>query len=328
MKVSVIMSVYNNQDFVSGAIDSILGQTFNDFEFIIINDGSTDETEKIIRRYQKQDDRIVIISQENKGLTRSLNIGIDNAKGEYIARQDADDVSLPQRLKEQVDFLDNNKVIGFAGSSFEMIDEEGIFINFVYIRNQPKKIILRLKHSNIFCHGTMVFRRNLLDKVSGYREFFRYAQDYDLYLRLITNSLPGSVASFLYKKRVSLNSISIQRIELQSAYAELAKTCHKRILKGQDDTQLMNERILSDFKAPLTGDLILLFMNSLYCVKRNELEKARLIIRPQLFPISAQKYKIYLLLIFSYLPKYLRNLLLSVKFNFRKKMLALRLNGK
>ncbi len=123
MKLSVIMPVYNGQDFVSKAIESILGQTFSDFEFIIINDGSTDRTLKILESYQKKDKRIVLLNQENKGIAKSLNRGIAKAKGDYIARQDADDISFPDRLRNQVEFLDNNKDVGFLGCSCEMIDE-------------------------------------------------------------------------------------------------------------------------------------------------------------------------------------------------------------
>lgn len=324
MKVSVIMSVYNNQDSVSEAIDSILGQTFDDFEFIIINDGSTDATEKAILRYQEKDNRIVIINQENKGLTRSLNIGIENAKGEYIARQDADDVSLPQRLKEQVDFLDKNKEIGFAGSSFEMIDEDGRFVDFVYIKNEPEKIKLRLKDRNIFCHGTIVFRCQLLNGVCGYRDFFRFSQDYDLYLRLIEQTYPGSVNNVLYRKRAALGSISIQKIHLQSAYAQLAKRCYESRLAQKDDSCLLNESYLKEIDNPLSYDIILPFMQSLYYVKKNNPKEARSVMKSYFFPFSVGKFKLYLLWFFSYFPAPIRDSLFTVKTNLRKIKLALK----
>ena len=100
--VSVVMSVFNSEEYVSKAIESILNQTFNDFEFIIVNDGSVDGTPDILEKYGKNDKRIKIITHENKGLTKCLNIGINNSSGKYIARQDADDFSYPERIENQV----------------------------------------------------------------------------------------------------------------------------------------------------------------------------------------------------------------------------------
>jgi len=185
MKLSVVMSVYNDSKTVSKAVESILNQTFTDFEFIIINDGSTDNTASIIKDHQRKDKRIVFFNNDNFGLARSLNLGIKNAKGEYIARQDADDISLPDRFKYQIQFLDRNRIIGFVGCNCVIIDTNGSFLNLVQISDNPKKNTSRLKNHNIFCHGSMMFRKELLNKISGYREFFKYAQDYDLYLRLI-----------------------------------------------------------------------------------------------------------------------------------------------
>jgi len=114
-KISVIMSVYNGEKYLREAIESILNQTFRDFEFIIINDGSTDKTSEILSSYN--DPRIVIINNKrNIGLTKSLNKGLKMVKGEYIARQDADDVSLPERLERMVNFLDMNRDVGLLGS--------------------------------------------------------------------------------------------------------------------------------------------------------------------------------------------------------------------
>lgn len=122
-KVSVVMSVYNGEKYLPETIDSILNQTFKDFEFIIINDGSTDKTAKILTSYD--DPRIRIFNQENMGLTKSLNRAISLAKGEYIARMDADDISYPERLKKQVDYLNKNPDIGLVGSKYIRIDKRG-----------------------------------------------------------------------------------------------------------------------------------------------------------------------------------------------------------
>ncbi|MHA1713815.1 MAG: glycosyltransferase, partial [Candidatus Ranarchaeia archaeon] len=122
-KVSVIMSVYNAEKHVKKAIDSILSQTFRDFEFIIINDGSTDRTSEILKSYA--DPRLIVVNQANRGVTQSLNKAIGMARGQYIARMDADDISLPQRLEMQVEFLEEHPEVGLVGTSVITIDEEG-----------------------------------------------------------------------------------------------------------------------------------------------------------------------------------------------------------
>ena len=116
-KISVVMSVYNGQDYLDEAIQSILKQTYKDFEFIIINDGSIDKSLEIIEKYKQQDERIVLISRENKGLIASLNEGIEKARGKYIARMDADDISLPNRFEEQLKIMENDKEIVGCGNN-------------------------------------------------------------------------------------------------------------------------------------------------------------------------------------------------------------------
>src|SRR5665647_1469233 len=120
-KVTVLMSVYNSESFLAEAIDSILGQTFKDFEFLIINDGSKDKSLEIIKNRAKNDPRIRLISRPNKGLVKSLNEGLAKARGEYIARMDSDDISLKTRLKKEVDFLDSHPDVGMVGSNYTII---------------------------------------------------------------------------------------------------------------------------------------------------------------------------------------------------------------
>ncbi|MCK9602789.1 MAG: glycosyltransferase [Candidatus Omnitrophica bacterium] len=327
MKLSVIMSAYDSQKTVAQAIESILAQTFGDFEFIIIDDGSKDNTADIIKDYQTRDKRIAFLRQENLGLTKSLNIGIRSAKGEYVARQDADDISLPERFKYQVELLDKNREIGFTGCSCEIIDDEGKFFDFVCIYNRPEKIMRNLRHNNIFCHGSMMFRRSLLERVSGYREFFKYSQDYDLYLRLIELSLPGSVNKILYRERATLpESISIKNIDLQAAYADLAKKCYKSRLLKKDDTYILNEDVLNATSKIYRDDSVLPFMESLASIKLNDTKKARAAIRPYLPPFRMNKYKLYLLWFFSYMPLFMREAIFKAKNRARKAKMALKLN--
>src|SRR3990172_12530717 len=124
--ITVLMSAYNAEKYLREAIESILNQTFKDFEFIIINDCSTDKTKKIIEEYANKDARIKLINNAtNLGLTKSLNIGLKEARGEYVARLDADDVALPERLEKQYEFMNKNRDITLTGAWAEKIYEEG-----------------------------------------------------------------------------------------------------------------------------------------------------------------------------------------------------------
>jgi len=222
--ISVVMSVYNGKPYLSEAIESILNQTFSDFEFIIINDGSTDDSWQIIKQYAEKDKRIIPITQENIGLTKSLNKGIRVAKGKYIARQDADDISLNERFEKQYDYLKKNQNITFVGCLCEVINNCG---NVLY-KGKDKHFSKRglkkfLSRNNLFMHGEVMFKKSNVVNVGMYREHFQYAQDYDLWLRLIHNYDFVIIPQILYRYRLISESISVSKYESQKYYAELAK---------------------------------------------------------------------------------------------------------
>ena len=173
-KVTVLMSVYNGKRYLREAIDSILDQTFRDFEFLIINDGSTDSSSDIIRSYD--DSRIRLIENEkNIGLTRSLNKGLKLARGEYIARMDADDRSMPERLEKEILFLDKNKNVGLVGTYFLMVNKSGKVLST--FSPGTSGLSEKLLEGNMFGHGSTMFRADCIEKVGYYREEFRSAQD-------------------------------------------------------------------------------------------------------------------------------------------------------
>ena len=303
MKLSVIMSVHNNADSIEAAMVSVLGQGFKDFEFIVVNDGSTDRSAEVIESFRQKDNRVVVITQDNKGLTKSLNIAIKQAKGEYIARQDADDVSLPDRFLSQVDFLDKNKERGFVGCSCEVVDAGGDFLERIYIDDDPQKNIAALGKGNIFCHGSMMFRKDILERSGGYREFFKYAQDYDLYLRLIEFTLPGAVKKVLYQRKVSWGNISAQKAGLQLAYAGLARQCHEKRLSANDDSSLLNETLLLNNNNRAAQDNYSSdFLHALHCLKNNEISDARIILQAYLGLPGLRNFKVRLLWALSYFP--------------------------
>ena len=181
--VTVLMSTYNNEKTVSRAIDSILNQTFTDYEFLIINDASKDRTERVIKRFS--DSRIRIISnKKNLGLTRSLNKGLKEAKGKYLARIDADDISLPKRLEKQVNFLQNNPDFILIGTSFNIINKKGKIIKKVEFNLNPEELYYDLIFQNMFAHSSVLFKLEDVIKLGEYSERLKYAQDYDLWCKL------------------------------------------------------------------------------------------------------------------------------------------------
>ena len=172
--VSVVMPVYNAQKYLNKAIDSILAQTYKDFEFIIINDGSTDNSLQIIKKYQKKDKRIIVKNKKNKGIVAALNDGIKLSRGKYLARMDADDISLPSRFEVQVNFMEKNSKIGVCGTWVEVFGE----INKNYLLKFPinnELLKIRLLFSVPFAHPSIMMRRDLVVQYN-----LQYNKKYDL----------------------------------------------------------------------------------------------------------------------------------------------------
>jgi len=185
--VSVVLPVYNCEKYIAKAIESVLHQTFTDFEFIIINDGSTDHTEEIIRSFS--DPRILYqVNNTNKGLVFTLNKGIDIAKGSYIARMDGDDICLPERFKKQFDYLQLNKEVDILATVVTLIDENEIVsgtwhsdINNVSARDIRKE----LPKDNCIAHPTVMGKTEIIKKYK-YNHTQSQSEDYDLWLRMMS----------------------------------------------------------------------------------------------------------------------------------------------
>ena len=182
-RVSVLMPVYNGEAYLQEAIDSILKQEFTDFEFVIINDGSTDHTAEIIQSYD--DPRIRYFENEqNIGLVGSLNSGLKLVQSPYIARMDADDISMPKRFANQVDFLDAHPKVGVLGSAVKVIDGDGNSSNIRRFPENHELITWSMFFDDPIAHPTVMMRRELLKRVRGYRADMLQAGDYDLWRRL------------------------------------------------------------------------------------------------------------------------------------------------
>ena len=195
-KVSVIMGIYNmsmeDESVVKMAVDSILNQTYKDFEFIICDDGSSDNTYKFIKKITKHDNRVIVIKNDkNRGLAYSLNHCLSIAKGKYIARMDADDISLPTRLEEEIKFLDKNLEYALVGCNVSFInDSNTVWKERILAEKPTSKSFL---FTSPFVHPTVIMRRSVLDLLNGYRveKITRRAEDYDLFMRMYAKGYKG-----------------------------------------------------------------------------------------------------------------------------------------
>jgi glycosyltransferase involved in cell wall biosynthesis len=244
-KVTVLMSVYNGEKYLREAIESILNQTFKDFEFLIIDDGSIDSTPEIIQSYN--DPRIrVIRNDENLGLTKSLNIGLREAKGEYIARMDADDISVPERLEKQVLLLEKYPKIGVLGTNIQYINEFG---NPSLILKWPQRDSLikwQLCFMNPIAHPSVIIRRKLLADSGGYNEEITFGQDYDLWVRLSPKTHFENHKDILLHLRKTNENISFTKYREQNEFGHLISKRAINDIAGTTIPQLVVDCILNE----------------------------------------------------------------------------------
>ncbi len=219
-RVSVVMSVYNGERYLREAVDSILNQTFEDFEFIIINDGSTDGTREILESYR--DPRIRLFHQQNIGMCRSWNKGLALALGEYIARMDADDISLPERLESQMRLFEQRPEVSVVGCAARVIGgkTQGVWMPDFTETTLPARALVGCP----LAHGTVVFRRDEVIGVGAYDERFPIAEDYELWVRLAWQGYKfGGVKRVLYLLRKHEASISVRKSAIQKDSAFKAR---------------------------------------------------------------------------------------------------------
>lgn len=224
-KISVLMPNYNCEKYIEQAIQSILKQEFQDFEFIIIDDASTDASWEIISKYAKIDTRIVPLRNEkNQKICKSLNRWLEIAKGKYIARMDSDDITALDRFKIQYEFLENNPEIWIVWANMEIMDEDGqVFShrNYNYTDEMIRKKIFRYSP---FCHASIMMQANLLKSLNWYNIFLHDAEDYDLYFRMWIFTKFANLDKYLYAMRVNKKSVTYKntkRMELLTLYIRL-----------------------------------------------------------------------------------------------------------
>jgi len=217
--ISVVMAVYNSEQTAPESIESILQQTFGDFEFIIVDDGSTDSTEEILHAYARLDNRIKLYTQENLGLIASLNRHCRLAKGRYIARMDADDVSSPDRFEKQFRFLEAHPEIGVLGTWIQDIgwkDSQGVSWP---VPSDPHVIRWFLLFGNCIAHPSVMMRRDLLERLGYYRPEALHVEDYDLWIRASEVTELANMSEVLLRYRLSEGSVSNRNIFIQQENA-------------------------------------------------------------------------------------------------------------
>lgn len=232
--VSVVMAVHNGEPYLREAIDSILAQTYNEFEFNIINDGSTDKTDEIIRSYR--DARIKIYSQEKKGIPASVNRGIRCSKGAYIARMDADDISEQTRFEKEVQFLNCNPDHIQVGTNASLIDEDGFYLSDLNMPAEDKDIrnSYGQKGSLPFVNGSVMYRKSAAETCGLYDERIITGQeDFALFIKMIHLGKMENLSDRLYRHRITPYGITM----LPRKLSVLKMTINKRLLTGVVPTE-------------------------------------------------------------------------------------------
>jgi glycosyltransferase involved in cell wall biosynthesis len=241
--ISIVMPAFNVEKYIKKAVESIINQTYNNWELIIIDDGSTDNTVQIIKSFT--DKRIIFLKNKknigHRGFVRNLNRGLELAKGEFIVRMDSDDISLPTRIEEQIAFLQKHPNITFLGTSVIEIDENDKIIAKKEFPKTHKKIVKTMKKKNCIIHPTLAMRKNTL----RYREKMFYVEDYDLYLRGIKKKYEfASLRKPLVKYRILQSSICNKNQTRAIFFTNFAKTLF--FSSDQQEKKLYNTFIPED----------------------------------------------------------------------------------
>lgn len=237
-RLTVLLPTYDSVTHVERAVESVLGQTFDDLELIVVDDGSTDGTREVVESFA--DERLRLLVREDRtGLPSALNRGIEAARGEYVARQDGDDYSAPERFERQVEYLDDHPSVAMIGTGARLLSETGTVVGRRRVLARPT--FEDLLSRNHFVHGSVMMRRDALGAVGGYDEFFDISEDYDLWLRLRARYPLRNIDEPLYALRIREGSVYGSRLEASKLYARFAAR-----RAGGDVPDGLRERIASD----------------------------------------------------------------------------------
>jgi glycosyltransferase involved in cell wall biosynthesis len=260
-EVSAVMSVYNGASTLVATLDSILSQDGVELEFIIVNDGSTDGTHEILDGYARRDPRIRVIHQENSGLTRALICGCAAASGEFIARQDAGDISLPERLQRQAALLREWKDCAFVSCWADVVGPKGEFLHpsrGTGVAREPTYILSPQLEWGLTDgpthHSSVMFRSKHYALCGGYRPEFYFGQDWDLWYRLAAVGKFCTIQKTLCVCRIATNSISGRHKRRQEQFAQLSKKAMLLRQRGMTDQAVLDEarRLIASPNSPIS----------------------------------------------------------------------------
>ena len=231
-KVSVVMTVFNAERYLREAVESILGQTFRDFEFIIVNDGSTDLSGEILEEFDQRDVRIRLISRGNTGIVAAANEGIAAARGQYLARMDADDVSLPERFERQVRYLDEHPECVLVGSRVVSTDPHGIPFatsEHALTHEEIDAQLLTVGGGWALLQPATMMRLDAVRKVGGYRGAYNISEDHDLFLRLAEVGKVANLPEVLFHYRRRYDGATHTHLhQLAEAKEKVLREAHER----------------------------------------------------------------------------------------------------
>ncbi|XJJ58705.1 glycosyltransferase [Novosphingobium sp. BL-8H] len=240
------MSVYNGERYLAEAIESVLAQSFGDFEFLIVDDGSRDATPGIIRDYAARDCRIRPIIRENRGLIASLNEMLEVAQAPVIARMDADDICRPDRFEKQIAFLNSHPDYGVVGSWSEDIGEHGEALQRGGedhpLRHEDMLIAIE-QGGQLICHPAAMYRREIVRSVGGYHAAFRHCEDFDLWLRLASVTRMGNIAERLVRYRRYPGQVSSRHATEQQIGTAVARLAWQERQAGRADPTATLDRL-------------------------------------------------------------------------------------
>lgn len=235
-QISVLMPVYNCERYLKAAIDSILSQTFPDFEFLILDDGSTDGSVQILQDYAAQDKRIRFKAQDNSGIAKTLNRLVAMAQGEFLARMDADDIALPERFARQVEFLQQHPEVVCVGGAIDWIDEKGHLLGHCEMPTEDAELQrLLLGGISLLHHPTATMRRTAILQVGGYNETMIASSDLDLWLRLGEIGQLANLPDTVLQYRLHRQSITQAKQDQQAkdALAACQRAWKRRGIEGE-----------------------------------------------------------------------------------------------
>ncbi|SDE90522.1 glycosyltransferase family 2 protein [Rhodospira trueperi] len=235
---SVVMAVHNGEPYLATAIHSILTQSFEDFEFIIVDDGSTDATPAILAEHARLDSRVQVISPERHlGFTPALNVALSSSRSPFIVRQDADDLSHPSRLETQFRAFSENDHLGLVGSSYDVIDVDGNHLKTETLETSDTTLRWLGLFHNPFCHSAVMVRRDLIDRVGGYNEALAFSQDFDLWARIMPYTRVANLEAPLVSWRTHPHAISTRRrVQQQRISDEISARQMAALLKVEKVT--------------------------------------------------------------------------------------------